>query len=74
MTIEIFYSMITILQEVSRLLIGLNCGKALDTIDLPESTKSLSSGHNFDLQVGIYPGYTMVVQFEILGLRFNSKN
>ncbi|KAK8658449.1 hypothetical protein V6N13_036655 [Hibiscus sabdariffa] len=37
-------------QEVSRLLLGLNCGKTLETIALPESAKSLSSKHDFDLQ------------------------
>ncbi|KAK4401813.1 Beta-ureidopropionase [Sesamum angolense] len=36
--------------EVSRLLIGLNCGRALDTIAIPEPVKSLSSKHDFDLQ------------------------
>ncbi|XP_059446300.1 beta-ureidopropionase-like isoform X1 [Corylus avellana] len=39
-----------IFQEVSRLLLGLNCGRAIDTIVLPESTKALSSEHDFDLQ------------------------
>ncbi|KAB1997344.1 hypothetical protein ES319_D12G018400v1 [Gossypium barbadense] len=37
-------------QEVSRLLLGLNCGKALETIVPPESAKALSSKHDFDLQ------------------------
>ncbi|TQE05735.1 hypothetical protein C1H46_008641 [Malus baccata] len=37
-------------QEVSRILLGLNRGKALETISLPESAKVLSSGHDFDLQ------------------------
>lgn len=46
---------ITILQEVSRMLLGVNCGRSLDTIVLPESTKALSSEHDFDLQVGICP-------------------
>ncbi|KAL7082536.1 hypothetical protein ACP275_14G104600 [Erythranthe tilingii] len=36
-------------QEVSRLLIGLNCGRALDTITIAEPAKSLSSKHDFDL-------------------------
>ncbi|KAL6012605.1 Beta-ureidopropionase [Asimina triloba] len=35
--------------EVSRLLLGLNCGSALKTINLPESAISLSSKHDFDL-------------------------
>ncbi|KAK0588726.1 hypothetical protein LWI29_004668 [Acer saccharum] len=39
-----------IFQEVSRLLLGLNCGKALELISLPESVKALSSEHDFDLQ------------------------
>ncbi|CAB4320221.1 unnamed protein product [Prunus armeniaca] len=39
-----------IFQEVNRILLGLNRGKALETISLPESAKALSSGHNFDLQ------------------------
>jgi hypothetical protein len=50
-----FENLTTILQEVSRLLIGLNCGRAIDAIVLPESTKALSSEHDFDLQVGICP-------------------
>jgi hypothetical protein len=44
---------ITILQEVSRLLLGLNSGRTLDKIVLPEPTKALSSEHDFDVQVGI---------------------
>ncbi|KAL5857452.1 hypothetical protein ACOSQ3_004910 [Xanthoceras sorbifolium] len=39
-----------IFQEVSRLLLGLNCGKALELISLPESVKALSLEHDFDLQ------------------------
>ncbi|XWS63090.1 hypothetical protein CRYUN_Cryun06bG0066700 [Craigia yunnanensis] len=39
-----------IFQEVSRLLLGLNCGSALETIFLPESANALSSKHDFDLQ------------------------
>lgn len=37
-------------QEVNHLLTGLNCGKVLETIDLPESAKALSMEHGFDLQ------------------------
>ncbi|KAF5444221.1 hypothetical protein F2P56_036710 [Juglans regia] len=37
-------------QEVSRLLLGLNCARAIDKIDLPDSAKALSSEHDFDLQ------------------------
>lgn len=41
------------LQEVHRLVFGLNCGKALKPIDLPKSAKAISSEHDFDLKVGI---------------------
>lgn len=37
-------------QEVSRLLLGFNCGKPLDPITIPSAAISLSSSHNFDLQ------------------------
>ncbi|XP_047336262.1 beta-ureidopropionase [Impatiens glandulifera] len=37
-------------QEVSRLISGLNCGRALESITLPEASKALSSEHDFDLQ------------------------
>ncbi|XP_052192493.1 beta-ureidopropionase-like isoform X2 [Diospyros lotus] len=37
-------------QEVSRMLLGLNCGKEIETISLPEPAKVLSSKHDFDLQ------------------------
>ncbi|XP_057992896.1 beta-ureidopropionase-like [Hevea brasiliensis] len=37
-------------KEVRRLLLGLNCGRALELVALPESTKALSSEHDFDLQ------------------------
>ncbi|GMH17908.1 hypothetical protein Nepgr_019749 [Nepenthes gracilis] len=36
--------------EVSRLLLGLNCGTPLDRITLPEPATTLSSTHDFDLQ------------------------
>lgn len=39
-----------IFQEVSRLLLGLNCAKALEALALPEPAKALSSKHDFDLQ------------------------
>ncbi|XP_031284332.1 beta-ureidopropionase-like [Pistacia vera] len=39
-----------IFQEVGRLLLGLNCGKALKLIDLSKSAKAISSEHDFDLQ------------------------
>ncbi|TYG61036.1 hypothetical protein ES288_D07G116000v1 [Gossypium darwinii] len=38
------------LWEVSRLLLGLNCETALETIVPPESAKALSSKHEFNLQ------------------------
>ncbi|KAJ3678684.1 hypothetical protein LUZ60_002487 [Juncus effusus] len=37
-------------QEVSRMLLGLNCGSPLGRIKLPDEAISLSSKHNFDLQ------------------------
>ncbi|XP_009768970.1 beta-ureidopropionase isoform X1 [Nicotiana tabacum] len=37
-------------QEVSRILLGLNCGKKVEPIALPQPVKSLSSEHDFDLQ------------------------
>ncbi|PNX86602.1 beta-ureidopropionase [Trifolium pratense] len=36
--------------EVNRLLTGLNCGKALETIALPDSATALSVEHGFDIQ------------------------
>jgi len=45
------HHMSTVLQEVNRLLTGLNCGKVLETIALPESATALSVEHGFDLQV-----------------------
>jgi hypothetical protein len=45
--------LITLLQEVNRLLTGLNCGKVLETIALPESATALSVKHGFDIQVSI---------------------
>ncbi|CAN1332196.1 PYD3, partial [Linum perenne] len=38
-------------QEVSRLILGLNCGKALQTVAITEPAKALSHQHDFDLQV-----------------------
>ncbi|KAJ9159202.1 hypothetical protein P3X46_024724 [Hevea brasiliensis] len=40
-----------VFKEVSRLLLGLNCGRALELVALPESAKALSSEHDFDLQL-----------------------
>ncbi|CAN4092501.1 unnamed protein product [Withania somnifera] len=37
-------------QEVSRILLGLNCGKEAEPITLPQPVKALSSKHDFDLQ------------------------
>ncbi|XP_078429961.1 beta-ureidopropionase isoform X2 [Wolffia australiana] len=39
-----------IFQEVSRLLIGLNCGRPLERIGYPDLAKNLSLTHDFDLQ------------------------
>ncbi|CAN8251664.1 unnamed protein product [Cochlearia groenlandica] len=39
-----------IYQEVTRLLLGRNCGSTLEPIVLPDSAKALSSKHGFDLQ------------------------
>lgn len=37
-------------QEVSRILVGLNCGQSLERIILPELAASLSTKHDFDMQ------------------------
>ncbi|KAG8080551.1 hypothetical protein GUJ93_ZPchr0007g5167 [Zizania palustris] len=37
-------------KEASRLLLGLNCGRALEAISLPEGTTSLAKAHSFDVQ------------------------
>ncbi|CAI9104121.1 OLC1v1002737C1 [Oldenlandia corymbosa var. corymbosa] len=37
-------------QEASRMLLGLNCGQALETITLPDPAAALASKHDFDLQ------------------------
>ncbi|XP_055807508.1 beta-ureidopropionase [Solanum dulcamara] len=37
-------------QEVNRILLGLNCGKEVESIALPQPVKALSSKHQFDLQ------------------------
>ncbi|XP_057976188.1 beta-ureidopropionase [Malania oleifera] len=39
-----------VFEEVSRLLLGLNCGRTVESIALPASAKALSSKHDFDLQ------------------------
>lgn len=39
-----------VFQEVSRLLIGLNCGRTLEVVPLADSAKALSSECNFDIQ------------------------
>lgn len=51
---HLFMLQIYVFQEVNRILLGLNCAKALETNSVPESAKTLSSEHDFDLQVGIY--------------------
>ncbi|TMW99270.1 hypothetical protein EJD97_002818 [Solanum chilense] len=37
-------------QEVNRILLGLNCGKKLESVALPQPVKALSANHDFDLQ------------------------
>ncbi|KAL8150843.1 hypothetical protein V2J09_020651 [Rumex salicifolius] len=37
-------------QEASRLLLGMNCGRALDLLTLPEKATTLSTDRDFDLQ------------------------
>ncbi|KAI3922119.1 hypothetical protein MKX01_005808 [Papaver californicum] len=37
-------------QEVTRLLQGLNCGKPIESVALPDSATTLSSNHGFDLK------------------------
>ncbi|KAL4588565.1 hypothetical protein LXL04_001457 [Taraxacum kok-saghyz] len=39
-----------VFKEVSRLLIGLNCGKPLEPLTIVETAKGLSSQHDFDIQ------------------------
>ncbi|KAG5526101.1 hypothetical protein RHGRI_032409 [Rhododendron griersonianum] len=39
-----------VFQEVKRLLLGLNCGRAVEPINLPDPAKALSAKHDFDLQ------------------------
>ncbi|RAL49448.1 hypothetical protein DM860_012881 [Cuscuta australis] len=41
-------------QEVSRLLLGLNCGTAVDAVELPEPARWLSEKHDFDLQAFVF--------------------
>ncbi|CAH9116555.1 unnamed protein product [Cuscuta epithymum] len=37
-------------QQVNRLLLGMNCGRTVQAIELPEPSKALSTKHDFDLQ------------------------
>ncbi|CAH9081932.1 unnamed protein product [Cuscuta europaea] len=37
-------------QQVNRLLLGMNCGRTVEAIELPEPSQSLSTKHDFDLQ------------------------
>lgn len=46
-------------QEVSRILVGSNCGRPLEKIVLPDSAKALSSKHDFDLQVDTHLSYIL---------------
>lgn len=39
-----------VFHEVSRLLLGLNCGSLLQSLTLPDAAASLSANHDFDLQ------------------------
>ncbi|VFQ68430.1 unnamed protein product [Cuscuta campestris] len=41
-------------QEVSRLLLGLNCGTAVDAVELPKPARLLSEKHDFDLQAFVF--------------------
>ncbi|CAI0448657.1 unnamed protein product [Linum tenue] len=41
-------------EEVNRLILGLNCGKALQSVAIPEPAKALSDEHDFDLQVKLF--------------------
>ncbi|KAG5581105.1 hypothetical protein H5410_051732 [Solanum commersonii] len=52
-------------QEVNRILLGLNCGKKLESIALPQPVKALSANHDFDLQVATYISTSIA---SILGL------
>ncbi|CAK9155831.1 unnamed protein product [Ilex paraguariensis] len=45
--------MVQVMQEVSRMLLGMNCGRPLEIISLPDPAKALSSKYDFDLQVAI---------------------
>ncbi|KAJ4952344.1 hypothetical protein NE237_029176 [Protea cynaroides] len=47
----IIFGELSIFQEVSHVLLGLNCGRALEALTLPEPAVALSSKHDFDLQV-----------------------
>lgn len=42
------------LQEVSRLLLGMNCGKAITTLALPDAATALASEYSFDIQVSCF--------------------
>lgn len=44
-------SCFVVVQEVSRLLLGLNCGKPLQQLDLPDVSSALALEHDFDIQV-----------------------
>lgn len=42
------------LQEVSRLLLGMNCGKSLKTLALPDAATALALEYSFDIQVSCF--------------------
>lgn len=44
-------SCFVVVQEVSRLLLGLNCGKPLQQLDLPDVSSAMALEHDFDIQV-----------------------
>lgn len=46
-----YYSYFVVVQEVSRLLLGLNCGKPLQQLDLPDVSSAFALEHDFDIQV-----------------------
>ncbi|MQL76275.1 hypothetical protein Taro_008660 [Colocasia esculenta] len=55
-------------REVSRLLIGLNCGRPLERIILPEPVGTLSSSPDFDMQILTGFGYGSVLVFSTLDI------
>lgn len=56
-----FLKMVSVLQEVSRLLLGLNRGAPLNVIPVSDSAKERSLKHDFDIQVCCYT--TILLKF-----------